>query len=68
MLGFIYTLIWGIIIASKYYRERKLELELKNDWLSASEFTLMIRGVPKELIDHPPDEVLRNVNDLFREY
>jgi hypothetical protein len=28
----------------------------------------MIRGVPKELIDHPPEEVLRNVNDLFRDY
>lgn len=55
VLGFIYILIWGIIIASKYYRERKLELELKNDWLSASEFTLMIRRVPRELIDHPPD-------------
>lgn len=28
----------------------------------------MIKNVPKEIINHPQEEVLRNVNEIFREY
>jgi hypothetical protein len=28
----------------------------------------MIKNVPKEIINHSQDEVLRNVNDIFRDY
>jgi ABC-type polysaccharide transport system permease subunit len=52
VLGFIYILIWGVVIANKYFKERNLELDLKSEWLSASEFTIMIKNMPKGFINH----------------
>lgn len=64
----MYVLIWGIVLVNKDYRERRLEYELRKEWVSASDFTLMLRDFPKGLLDHSPEENLRNLNEIFREY
>jgi hypothetical protein len=28
----------------------------------------MIKNIPKALINHPPDDVLKNINQIFKEY
>jgi hypothetical protein len=58
----MYVLVWGFLIIKKYSGDRQLELELKGDWLSASEFTLMLTDYPKNLIHpHSYEETLRKV-------
>ena len=47
VLGLILVMIWGIVLINKHLQERKLERELKKNWLSASEFTLMLQKVPR---------------------
>ena len=44
----MYVLVWGFIIAKKYFSDKELELELNGDWLSASYFTLMLTNYPAE--------------------
>ena len=51
VLGFIYVLLWAAITIKQYYQNRLLEQELKKDWLSASEFTLMLSNYPLEYLN-----------------
>ena len=58
----MYVLVWGFIIAKKYFSDRQLEQELKGDWLSASEFTLMLTNYPVEQLNaRSYDETLKSV-------
>ncbi len=56
VLGFMYVLVYGFLIVKKYYSDRVLESELKADWLSASEFTLMLSNYPLNLINPKSNE------------
>ena len=65
----MYVLVWGFLIIRKYSSDRKLDVDLKGDWLSASDFTLMLTGYPKNLINpHSYDETLKNVQKIFEDY
>lgn len=44
-------------------------MELKQDWLSASEFTLMLSNYPLELINpRNSEETLSNARQAFKDY
>lgn len=65
----MYVLVWGFLIIRKYSSDRKLDVDLKGDWLSASDFTLMLTDYPKNLINpHSYDETLKNVQKIFEDY
>ena len=69
VLGFMYVLVWGFIIAKKYFSDKELEYELNGDWLSASYFTLMLTNYPAdELNARSYDETLNSVQEVFKRY
>jgi hypothetical protein len=51
VLGFTFLLVWTILTLKKYHSEKRLDRELREVWLSASEFTLMLSNYPSALID-----------------
>lgn len=69
VLGFIYVLLWAAITIKQYHQNRLLEQELKKDWLSASEFTLMLSNYPGHLLNPKnSEETLNKVREKFKDY
>jgi hypothetical protein len=67
VLGFITVLVWAGVTVRQYRDDRVLEGELKKDWLSASEFTLMLTNYPLQMVNPKnQEETLASVRKQFK--